>query len=255
MRKALVLFGSEIERETLIDTAIYLKRTLGFKLEALYVRDVERERVLSTPDGLVMAGRVPLMLQGWNAVEQAEIENIKKCFKEKGLEEELNLDIGHIADVVTEHMKTSDILVLGKNDILNDKIIAILKANYKSMLIVGEKPLTAMENIYLGNDNGVKISRSIYHFIHLFPDVKEFHSITINKEIDKNKVVEYLEQNDKKVEICDLTSDDYKVILETVNKADLFIMGNMSRSYFLEKIIGKNGVKLLEKSKAPIFIG
>ena len=43
--------------------------------------------------------------------------------------------------------------------------------------------------------------------------------------------------------------------MKKVDGADLLIMGNLSRSYFFEKIIGKNGIKLLEKGKAPIFIG
>ena len=255
MRKALVLFGNEIERNALIDTVIYLKRTLGFKIEALYVRDVNREKIMTTPDGLIMAGRVPLMLQGWNAVEEAEMDSIKKCFEEKGLKEELHTDIGNIVDVVTEHMKTCDMLVIGKNDILGDREVNILKENYKTMLLIGERPLQKLDKIYVGNDNGVKVNRSCYHFIHLFPEVSKFHTFAINKEMDGNQLIEYLEQNDKEVVHEELKSSKYDEILEKLAEADLFVMGNLSRSYFLEKIVGKNGVKLLEKGKAPIFIG
>ncbi|WP_410208105.1 hypothetical protein [Fusobacterium sp.] len=255
MRKALVLFGNEIERNALIDTVIYLKRTLGFKIEALYVRDVNREKIMTTPDGLVMSGRVPLMLQGWDAVEQAEMDSIKKCFEEKGLKEELHSDIGDIVDVVTEHMKTCDMLVIGKNDILGEREINILKENYKTILLIGERPLEKMERIYIGNDNGVKVNRSCYHFIHLFPEIEKFHSVAINKEMDGNQLIEYLEQNGKSVDHEELQHGKYEDILEKLAQADLFIMGNLSRSYFLEKIVGKNGVKLLEKGKAPIFIG
>lgn len=255
MRKALVLFGNEIERKALIDTVIYLKRTLGFKIETLYVRDVDREKVMSTPDGLIMAGRVPIMLQGWNAVEQAEIDSIKKCFEEKGLKEELTLDVGNIAEVVTEHMKTCDLLVMGKNDILGDREVSILKGNYKSVLLVGEKPLKKIDTVYIGNDDGVKVNRSCAHFIHMFPEVSKFYSFTISKEMDENYLVEYLEQNDKEVIQGALDHKKYDEVLEKVSEPDIFIMGNLSRSYFLEKIVGKNGVKLLEKGKAPIFIG
>lgn len=255
MRKALVLFGNEIERGALIDTAIYLKRELGFKLETLYIRNIAREKAMITPAGLAVVGRVPLLHQGWNEIEQAEIESIKKAFKEKGLEEELVVDSGVIDETVTEHMKSCDMLVIGKNDTLGDREIDLLKANYKTMLLIGKKPLSSIEKVYIGNDDGVKVNRSCYHFIHLFPEVKNFNSIIINYDVKMNKLAEYMKQNEKEVQEFKLKSTDYKLILDEVAKADLFIMGNLSRSYFLEKIVGKNGVKLLEKGEAPIFIG
>ena len=52
-----------------------------------------------------------------------------------------------------------------------------------------------------------------------------------------------------------MNTADYDEVLEKINECDFFVMGNLSRSYFFEKIIGKNGIKLLEKSKTPIFIG
>lgn len=255
MRKALVLFGNEIEREALIDSAIYLKKNLGFKLETLYIRDIAREKVMTTPDGLVMAGRVPLLYQGWNEVEKAEIESIKKCIQDKGLDEELVIDIGAVDDVVTEHMKTCDILIVGKNNTLGDREIDLLKANYKTMLLIGKKPLTSMDKVFIGNDNGVKVNRSCYHFIHLFSEITKFHSVTINQNIEENTLIEYMKQNNKEICHSKLDVADYETILEKISQADLFIMGNLSRSYFLEKIVGKNGVKLLEKGVSPIFIG
>lgn len=255
MRKALVLFGTEIERGALIDTAIYLKKELGFKLEALYVKNIAREKAMITPAGLAVVGRVPLLHQGWSEIERAEIESIQKAFKEKGFDEELVLDSGVVDETVTEHMKSCDMLVIGKNDSLGDRDIDLLRANYKTVLLIGKKPLSSIKNVYIGNDDGVKVNRSCYHFIHLFPEVNKFNSITINYEIGKNNLVEYLKQNNK--EICEykLNTKDYDIVLAEVAKADLFIMGNLSRSYFLEKIVGKNGVKLLEKGEAPIFIG
>lgn len=37
-----------------------------------------------------------------------------------------------------------------KNDILTEKEIDILKGNYKSLLLIGEKPLKAMKNVVIG---------------------------------------------------------------------------------------------------------
>lgn len=255
MRKALVLFGNEIERENLVDSAVYLEKELGFKVIPLYVKDMSREKLMSATDGLMIAGRAPFITQGWDEIEKGEIASIEKLLKEKELSSELKVDIGVVPDVVTEYMKRCDILVMGKNDILTEKEVNILKGNYKAMLLIGEKPLSSFKNIVIGNDNGVKVNRSCYQFMHLFPEIKEFSSFVINKDIDENILVEYLLDHGKKVSHEELKTSDYADVLAKVDEADLFIMGNLSRSYFFEKIIGKNGIKLLEKGKAPIFIG
>ena len=255
MRRALVLFGSEIERGSLAESAKFLEAELGFKVYPLYVKDIAREKLMSATDGLMVAGRAPFVIQAWEEVERAEVEGIKAALKEKGIEAELTIDVGDVSEVVTEQMKKCDLLVIGKNDILTEKEINILKGNYKSLLLIGEKPLKAVKNVVIGNDNGVKVNRSCYHFINLFPEVETFSSFVINKEIEENTLVEYLEGHEKRVVHEELTTNDYEDVLKRVDEADLFIMGNLSRSYFFEKIVGKNGIKLLEKGKAPIFIG
>lgn len=255
MRKALVLFGNEIERENLINSAIYLEKEFNFKIYPLYVKDMSREKLMATTDGLMVAGRAPFMVQGWSEIENGEIESIEKLLKEKNINSELKIDIGLVSEVVTEHMKSCDILIMGRNDILTENEVNILKGNYKSILLIGEKPLTSMKKIIIGNDNGVKVNRSCYHFINLFPEIEDFSSIAINKEIEENTLVEYLKEHNKNIVHEELTTNNYEDVLKRVDEADLFIMGNLSRSYFFEKIIGKNGIKLLEKGKAPIFIG
>lgn len=255
MKRALVLFGSEIERENLIDSAIYLEKEFGFKIYPLYIKDMSREKLITTTDSFMVAGRSPFVVHSWDEIEKGEIESIQKLLKEKNVQSELIIDIGVVPEVVTEHMKRCDILIMGRNDILNENEVNILKGNYKSIFLIGEKPLTSMKNILIGNDNGVKINRSCYHFINIFPDIKEFSSFVINKEIDENILVEYLTEHGKIIKHEELTTNNYEEVLEKVDKADLFIMGNLSRSYFFEKIVGKNGIKLIEKGKAPIFIG
>lgn len=255
MKRALVLFGNEIERENLIDSAVYLEKEFGFKIYPLYIKDMSREKLLTTTDGFMMAGRAPVISQGWDEVEKGEIESIKKLLKEKGVASELVIDIGLVPEIVTEHMKRCDILIMGKNDILNENEVSILKGNYKSIFLIGEKPLSHMNNIVIANDNGVKINRSCYHFINIFPHINEFSSFAINKEIEENILIEYLEEHNKKIKHEELVTNNFEDILKKVDGADLLIMGNLSRSYFFEKIIGKNGIKLLEKGKAPIFIG
>lgn len=255
MKRALVLFGNEIERENLINSAIYLQKEFGFKIYPLYVKDMAREKLMASTDGLMVAGRAPFMVQGWDDIERGEIESIKNLLKAKNVDTELKVDIGLVPEIVTEHMKRCDLLIMGRNDILTENEVNILKGNYKSILLIGEKPLSSMQNILIGNDNGVKVNRSCYHFMTTFPEINNFSSFVINKEIEENILVEYLKEHGKNIVHEELTTNNYEEVLKKVDEADLFIMGNLSRSYFFEKIIGKNGIKLLEKGKAPIFIG
>ena len=135
MRRALVLFGNEIERGSLAESAAFLEKELGFKIYPLYVKDIAREKLMSATDGLMLAGRAPFISHGWEEIEQAEIQGIKEVLKEKNIDAELCVDIGDVAEVVTEHMKRCDLLVMGKNDILTEKEINILK-NLISVLVM-----------------------------------------------------------------------------------------------------------------------
>lgn len=114
MRKALVLFGNEIERGNLAESATFLEKELGFKIYPLYVKDIAREKLMSATDGLMVAGRAPFIVQGWEEIERAEIQVIEEVLKDKGIKAKLKVDIGDVAEVVTEHMKKCDLLVIGK---------------------------------------------------------------------------------------------------------------------------------------------
>lgn len=256
MRKALLLFGNEMERENLIDSAVYLQNSLGFKIIPLYIKDMSRDKIIAaSTDGMMMSGRSPFIMQGWADMEKEEIKGAEKLLKEKGISEILEVDIGLVAEIVTEKMKECDVLLIGKNETITEKIVSILKGNYKSIIFIGEKALTKMNKVLIANDDGVKINRSCYQFTNIFPEVKEFDSFSINKELEDNVLIEYLKGKEKIVNHEVLNTADYSEVLEKINEYDFFVMGNLSRSYFFEKIVGKNGIKLLEKSKAPIFIG
>ena len=88
MRRALVLFGNEIERGSLAESAAFLEKELGFKIYPLYVKDIAREKLMSATDGLMLAGRAPFISHGWEEIEQAEIQGIKEVLKEKNIDAE-----------------------------------------------------------------------------------------------------------------------------------------------------------------------
>lgn len=252
MKKALILFGNEVNRENLLQSAISLQK-LGFTLSPLYIKDISRDKMMVGSEGIAIMGRTPLLNNSWIEVEKLEVAEINKLLSEYSLPA-LEVEMGIPNAIVTQKMKNFDILVMGKN-ILNDNNIAILKDNYKAILLIGEKPLVSLDNILIGNDDGVKVNKSCYQFIHLFPEIKQFTSMAINKQLEDNILVEYLKNHEKNIVHQEFSSSNYNDIIQEVDKFNLFIMGNLSKSYFFEKIIGKNGVKLLENVKTPVFIG
>ena len=256
MRKALLLFGNEIERENLVDSAVYLQNSLGLKIYPLYIKDMSRDKIVAaSTDGMMLGGRSPFIMQGWADVEKEEIEGLERDLKVKGIIEPLEVDIGLVNEIVTEKMKECDTLLIGKNEVITERVVGILKGNYKSIILIGEKPLASLEKVLIANDDGVKINRSCYQFTNLFTEVKKFDSFSINIDLEDNILLTYLKDKEKIVDHRVVKTSNYDEILERIGQYDFFIMGNLSRSYFFEKIIGKNGIKLLEKSKAPIFIG
>lgn len=252
MKKALVLFGSEIDKKTLLESAIYLQK-LGFTLSPLYIKDISKDKMMVGSEGIAIMGRTPLLNNAWIEVEKLEVAEINSCLSDYSLPP-LEIKTGIPNEIITQEMKKFDILLMGKN-ILSDSNISILKDNYKAILLIGEKPLVSLENILIGNDDGVKVNRSCYQFLHLFPSVNKFTSMAINKQLEENILLNYLKDKEKEVIHQEFSSSDYSDIIQEVEKFNLFIMGNLSKSYFFEKIIGKNGVKLLESVKTPIFIG
>ncbi|MDR1835654.1 MAG: hypothetical protein LBQ96_07635 [Fusobacteriaceae bacterium] len=256
MRKALLLFGHEVEREKIVDSALFLQNQCDFEIIPLYIKDISRDRVLSAPgDSMILGSRSPVMFQGWAEIEKTEVDHIKRLLRDKGIRSELIVDIGLIVDIITEKMKSCDLLLMGKNEVFSEKTISILKGNYKCIIFIGDNPLKKLDNVLIANDDGVKINRSCYHFTTLFPEINKFASASINKKLEENVLKQYLEGKGKTVVHEDMETDNYDSILKRFDLFDLLIMGNLSRSYFFEKIIGKNGIKLIEKCKAPIFIG
>lgn len=254
MKRVLLMFGNEIERKSLIESAYFLKHSLGFEIVPLYIRDISRERVIAATDGLLMSGRT-FINESWEEVEKEEIDDIRKMLTENNMKEELLIDVGLVSDVVKEQMKKCDILLMGKNDVLAENEVDALRANYKVVMLIGKKPLASFNKVIIGNDDGVKVNRSCYHFMSIFPNIENFHSFVLNKKLEENNLLSYLKEHGKNVTHEEIEKEEFETILDKINLSDIFIMGNLSRSYFFEKIIGKNGIKLIEKTDTPIFIG
>lgn len=256
MRKALVLFGNEKNTENLIQSCIYLRDKFGYKLTGLYISDIRKETVPIEEGmmGVVYDSTRSLIIDEWLDFEKEEFKNIEKNLKEDKLKIDIEYEVGIIGELISQHMKNYDLLIIGKGVSVPDSVVEILKNNYKSLLIIGETRIN-FSNIYIANDDGIKVNRSCYSFMTLFPEEKEFISVEVNTE-EKNILDEYIISKDKKLKIEKLPNKDNLLeFFENKEHEGLIIMGNLSKKYLFEKLTGRMGVKLIEKSKMSIYIG
>ncbi|MGL4989422.1 MAG: hypothetical protein ACRC5F_09320, partial [Cetobacterium sp.] len=88
-------------------------------------------------------------------------------------------------------------------------------------------------------------------------DIEKFPILTWNCKNDKHGLVELLKNKGYESCVTKFNSKSSSIhdFYSSASKFDLVIMGNLSRSFFLEKITNRTGLNLLENLKTPIFIG
>ncbi|MGL5964765.1 MAG: hypothetical protein ACRCZ2_10275 [Fusobacteriaceae bacterium] len=256
MKKALVLFGNESNRENLIKSAIYMRDGMGYHLSGIFISDIRNEAVIPQGfDGMIFDSNRVLMSDEWMDFEKLELQSIEKELKDDKAKIELEYEIGILGETLKDKMKNYDLLIVGKGAFISDTLIEILKNSYKTLMIVGDK-MPDFSRIYVANDDGVKVNRSVYNFINIFPELSNYVSVAINNDLDSNKLVEYINSKKKKVEEIKLPGKEEVVsYLSEETLKGVLVMGNISRSYLFEKLTKKAGIKLLEQSKIVIFIG
>lgn len=247
MKKALVLFGNEENTYNLIKSCSYLKEVFGYSLNAILVKDVRSEAV-TTGQGVITN------IEDMIKFEKEEVELLVKKLKEEKVQIDLTYEVGIISETIKEHMKSYDLLILGKGVIASDILMAVLKENYKATLILGKDELK-FSNICIANDDSTELNKSCYSFIRDFPEIKEFISIQESSS-EENKLNDYLISKEKKVNIKKFS--DSKSLIEFIKSTEqngVTIMGNLSRNYFMERITGRTGLKILEKARTALYIG
>ncbi|MGL6167105.1 MAG: hypothetical protein ACRC0Y_02325 [Fusobacteriaceae bacterium] len=256
MKKALILFGNEINTENLIKNAIYLKEKFNFSLSGLYIDDIRNQNIMTQGiDGAIYDTTTSRINEELIKFRQEEVKEINKKLIKYNSNMEITLEVGLTEEILKNAMKNQDLLILGKGETLSSLLLETLKANYKSVLIAGDK-LLDFSKIYIANDDGVKVNRSCYQFFNLFPQEKLFKVVEINDYLEENILLKYLKDKEKKYEEIKVPDKESLIkYFSEEEKTGLLIMGNLSKSYFLEKITGKKGFEILEKSKLSVFIG
>lgn len=254
LRRVLMLFGNEFNTKELLDTGKFLKDRYGCEIKALYVKDIRKHEIIPpSVEGLVIDPSSRYIVEEWDRFENERIETLKKNLGYLS-EENLIIREGVTPDTALEELKAYDLLIIGKGSRISADIKELLKYHYKPLIIVGEKPIN-FDCVLVANDKSFRINKSFFRFMSIFEDVKEFGSISVGLDEEKdNSISEYLEGTGKVITEKECSGDEFEEIECEAENCGILIMGDLTHSYMLEKITGHAGVKLIENIKIPIFI-
>jgi hypothetical protein len=255
LRRVLILFGNELNTENLLKTGTVLKEKYGCEIRGLYVKDLRKHEIIPpSVEGLVVDPSSRYIVEEWEKFEDEQISVIRKKFGEYFNEANLIIKDGVTPDTALEELKAFDLLILGKGDRISPDLKFILKNHYKPIILVSNEALK-FENAMVANDKSFKINKSFFRFLGIFDDIKNFdsYSVGLDEDID-NSFEEYLKGSDKVIRVKECEGDELEILLKESENHDIFIMGDLTHSYLLEKITGHIGVKLIEGLKVPIFI-
>ncbi|MGL5000030.1 MAG: hypothetical protein ACRC5W_04365 [Cetobacterium sp.] len=249
MDKILVLFKYYNDAKLAVENYKVLKEKFNFEMLPLYVKE------LKVPTGVTFLSPT-MTLDILKEYEDEYIEKLKTLLDKEGLKEELIIDIGMTKQLVQDYLKKVDFIMVEETDYLDEDFLDLLKVIYKPVIIIN-KSVSNFEKIVVISDDGIKINKSIKNFVKDFPTIKDVTLISWNYKQDENNVLDFLKRKgiETKVEMFDdslNTKDDF---FKRINEFDLIVMGNLSKSFFFEKITKRMGVEIIEKANTPIFIG
>lgn len=246
-----------LTNEDEIDEIIKFSKALGEKYQniekdVVYVKDLVKYDVFPlTIQGLGVNANTHLILE-----EYLEIENRKfEEYKEKLLPHfrKVYYVEGEIIEATLEELKAYDLIVICKNkqEQISDNLSSLLKKNYKPLIILSntEKEYN-FDKILMLNDGGYRVNSSVYQYFNTF-GVKDIDVLRVNIE-DKNRLTERFGTT---CNIMDKTGDETEIILSMAPNYDMLIMGELKFSLLFEKLTGRVGVKVIENTKTPIFMG
>lgn len=164
--------------------------------------------------------------------------------------------IGDISEVLLNELKLFDLAVISKADKIEHDLRDIFKNHNKPIILVPELESYSLDRILIADDQGLEVNKSIFKFMGVFEKAREFKAVTVGISQEEVKDLNfYLGKIDKKIDYNFEDGSVDKIILNYAKECDMLIMGNLKRSFMVEKLIGTGGIRALEEVKKPIFIG
>lgn len=249
MEKILVLFKYYNDAKLAIENFKSLKKRFDFEILPLYVKE------LRVPTGVTFLSP-SMTMDILKEYEDEYIEDLKNLLLKEGIEEELVVEIGINKDIVQEYLKKVDCLMVEETEYLDEDFLDILKIVYKPVIIIN-KNVSTFKNVVIISDDGIKINKSVNSFIRDFPQIKNVTLLSWNYKYQENHLLELLKRKgiEVKVEMFNQHFNTKDEFFQKMNEFDFIVMGNLSKSFFFEKITKRMGVEIIEKAVKPIFIG
>lgn len=253
MKKVVILLKNGNDLDLIFKSYLHLKTHFGFDIVPMYIRDIAYKIPIS--ETVLNSGGAAEIL---NEMEDDFVAQVNVALKKYKIETELIVQSEVGVDEVKTLLKTADLLMLEQSEYLNDLFLELLKIAYRPIIILRNKPLT-FENISIVSNDGIKINKSVYNFLTLFPnlDIESIPILSWNCNYEKHYLVELMKNKGLSGDVINFNSKDdtLKDFYFALGKSNLVIMGNLSRSFFFEKITNRTGLNLLENLNTSIFIG
>ncbi|MCQ8212942.1 hypothetical protein NON08_10455 [Cetobacterium somerae] len=249
MKKALVIFKSGDNLDLIIESCLSLKKEFGFEITPVYALNVNPFINNSEDEAN--------LLEDFSELQDDFLDKTK----EKLIEHKLNAHLLTIVQVTTENLKNllrlNDLLVYQEGLFLGDLFLEILKTIYRPIIVLRGKPLS-FENICITSDDGIKVNKSVYNFLSLFSSInlEKIDVFTWDYKKQEHTLLELIHDKGVLPHLRGYSPslDSIEDFYFELNKSSLLIMGNLSHSFFLEKITNRMGLNILEHVNTPIFI-
>lgn len=253
-KRVLFLFKNTTEVTEVIKFSKYLKdKYSNLEMNAMYVRDIIKYDIQPTSiEGVGIQGTMNILLKEYRELENRNYEFIEKNINH--IFEKVYSKDGETVEIALEEMKAYDLIIVVKNkDKISSTLKDLLRYHYKPMIILSitdEKYEYNIDDVLMLDNGDYRANKTIYSFINFFEE-KKFNVLRVNVE-EKDRLKERF------LDLCNIENivgDEEKIILERINNHGIVLMGDLQFPVFIEKITGNIGIKIIENSISPIYIG
>ena len=196
------------------------------------------------------------LIREWEKSENIQVEELKKVFKNYFPMEHLLIEEGITQEIVQEKLLGFDLVIVEKSKTITANQKELLRHHYKPILLISENNNLKVEKVMIANDKSERVNKSIFAFLNMFHKLNDFTSVAVNLEDETDsEFSKYMEIAGKTLNTLELEGKPIDVISEKSKEFDVLIMGDLKYSFFLERLTGNTGLKLLEDIDIPIYIG
>lgn len=256
LKRILVYFENDNDSDYLIQFSKDIKKELNVEVHGIYVKDLRKYEVVPPMvEGLVVDSASSYVMKEWEELEKKRNIKIKEEFTKNFDEKHFYETEGITSDILLEKMKSFDLLVVAKPEVISTNVKTMLKIHTKPILAIPKLEEYKFNSILIADDKGLRANESLFRFFNLFTDIREYTSLAIN--LDKNndyEMNEYAQTRGINIDFVYEKGNILNILEEEAKKFDVLIMGNLRYNFMLEKITGKIGVKIMESIKLPVFI-